>query len=108
MIKGTYEKNMYASITIFEIIIPQIFLLVKEKKKGNRLGFPFEKAGLLSAEGHAVGALVHGGIALVGAHQNLIQGAVVFALAVVCALMNGALHALVGMAIHCFPSFFMA
>lgn len=38
MIKGTYEKNMYASITIFEIIIPQIFLQVKEKRKGTAWG----------------------------------------------------------------------
>ena len=29
---------MYASITIFEIIIPQIFLQVKEKRKGTAWG----------------------------------------------------------------------
>ena len=68
-------------------------------------GFPFQLAGLLSAEGHAVGALFHGGIAFVGTHQNLVQGAVVFALAVVGALADGALHTFVGMAVHIFPSF---
>ena len=41
-----------------------------------------------------------------GTHQDLVQGAVVFALAVVGALGNGALHALVGMTVHGFPSLF--
>ena len=51
-------------------------------------------------EGHAVGALIHGGVALVGAHQDPIQGAVVLAAAVVAALMHGALDGLIGMTIH--------
>ena len=72
------------------------------KKEREPPGFPFQLAGLLSAEGHAVGALFHGGIAFVGAHQNLVQGAVVFALAVVGALADGALHTFVGMAVHIF------
>lgn len=55
---------------------------------------------LLSAEGHAVGALIHGGIGLMGADLDPIQRAVVLGFAVVGALMNGALHALVGMAAH--------
>ena len=55
---------------------------------------------LLSVEGHAVGALVHSGIALMGAHQNGIQGAVVLGAAVVGALLYGAFDALVGMAVH--------
>ena len=55
---------------------------------------------LLSVEGHAVGALVHSGIALMGAHQNGIQRAVVLGAAVVGALLYGAFDALVGMAVH--------
>ena len=38
-----------------------------------------------------------------GAHQDLVQRAVVLAVAVVSALLNGALNALVGVAVHsCF------
>ena len=55
---------------------------------------------LLLAEGHTVGALVHGGIGLVGAHGDPVQGAVVCILAVVSALLNGAFDALVGMTAH--------
>ena len=54
------------------------------------------------AEGLAVGALIHGGIGLVGAHQNPIQRAVILFFAVMRALVYGALNALVGMAIHSF------
>jgi hypothetical protein len=60
---------------------------------------------LLLAEGLAVGALVHSRILLMGAHQNAVQGAVVFAVAVVCALLNSTFDALVGFAVHCFSSF---
>ena len=71
-----------------------------EKRKGTA-GVPFQAApGLLSAEGFAVGALIHGGIALMGAHQNLFQGAVVLALAVVGALAHSAFHTFVGMTVH--------
>ena len=55
---------------------------------------------LLSVEGHAVGALVHSGIALMGAHQNGIQGAVVLGSAVVGALIYGTFDALVGVTVH--------
>lgn len=55
---------------------------------------------LLLAEGHTVSTLILGGIALVGAHADPIQGAVIFLLAVVCALMDGAFDGLVGMAVH--------
>ena len=48
----------------------------------------------------AVGALIDCGIGLVGTDQNTVQRAVVFGLAVVGALMNGALHALVRMTVH--------
>ena len=55
---------------------------------------------LLLAEGLAVGALIHGGIGLMGTNHDLIQGAVVLGVAVVCAGLDGAFNALVGMAIH--------
>ena len=55
---------------------------------------------LLLAEGLAVGALLQSGILLVGAHQNLVQGTVVGAVAMVCALLNGAFDALVCIVIH--------
>ena len=58
------------------------------------------KISLLFAEGLAVRALVHGGVYLMGAHQDAVQGAVVLILAVVSALLDGALNALVGMAVH--------
>ena len=56
--------------------------------------------GLLLLEGLAVGALIHGGIGLVGANHDPIQGAVVLTLAVVCTLGDGAFNTLVSMAIH--------
>ena len=62
---------------------------------------------LLLPEGLAVGALVLGGIALVGAHQDPVQGAVVLVLAVVCALTDGAFDALVGMTVHDFYASFL-
>ena len=55
---------------------------------------------LLFTEGLAVGALVHGGVLLVGAYHDAIQRAVVLGIAMVCTLLNGALNALVCMAIH--------
>ena len=55
---------------------------------------------LLLAEGHAVGALVHGGIHLMGANQNLVQGAVVLVAAMMGALSDGTFDTLVSMAIH--------
>ena len=55
---------------------------------------------LLLPEGLAVGALVHGRILLMGADQDLIQGAVVLSLAMMGALLNGALDALVCMTVH--------
>ena len=56
---------------------------------------------LALAEGLAVGALIHGGVGLVGAHQDPVQRAEIVIFAVVCALGNGAFNALVGFTIHC-------
>ena len=55
---------------------------------------------LLLAEGHTVGALIHRGAGLMGAHQNLVQRAVVLVLAVVCAVPDGTFDTLVGVVVH--------
>ena len=76
-----------------------------EKRKGTA-GVPFQAApGLLSAEGFAVGALIHRGIGFVGAHQDAVQGAVVLILAMMGALLDGAFDTFVGMTVHCSSSF---
>ena len=54
----------------------------------------------LLAEGLAVGALVSSGIGLMGAYQDPLQGAEIGILAVMCALLDSTLNALVCMAIH--------
>ena len=54
---------------------------------------------LLLQEGFAVGALVLGGVVLVGTHQNAVQGAVVVAAAVVRTLLHRAGDAAVGIAV---------
>ena len=68
------------------------------KLKLRRLLPPLQ--GSLFPEGLTVGTLIHGGVLLVGAHQNAIQRAVVLGVAVVSALLYGAFNALVGMTIH--------
>jgi hypothetical protein len=60
---------------------------------------PYFRFSLLT-EGLAVGALVHGGICLMGAYQNPLQGAEIGILAVMCALLDSTLNALVCMTIH--------
>ena len=55
---------------------------------------------LLFTEGHAVSALINGGIAFMCAHQNALQGAEILLTAVVCALTNSAFNALVCVAVH--------
>ncbi len=60
----------------------------------------FHRRELFLAKGHAVGALIHGGIALVGADLDLVQRAVIRGIAVMRAGDDGAFDAVVGMAIH--------
>ena len=61
----------------------------------------------LLTEGLAVSALICGGIGLVSTHQDPLQGAVVCVLAVMLALLDSALNALVCMAIHrLYPPFY--
>ena len=55
---------------------------------------------LFLTEGFAVGASGHTGILLMGAHKDVVQRAVVLASAVISALCDGALDALVGMTVH--------
>ena len=68
--------------------------------RGSRRAAAKKSGTLLLAEGLAVGALVHGGVALVGTYQDAVQGAVVAVGAVVSALLNGAFNALVCLTIH--------
>ena len=55
---------------------------------------------LLLAEGLAVGALVCGGVHLMGAHQDLLQRTVVLMTAVMGALLDGTFNALVCVTVH--------
>ena len=56
----------------------------------------------LCAEGLAVGALVSGGVGLMGTNQDPLQGTVICILAVMGALLDSTLDTLVCMAIHSF------
>ena len=73
-------------------------------KKGHAKAYPIEKT-LFLAEGLAVGALIHGGIAFMGTYQNAVQSAVIAVGAVIGTLMHGTLDALVGVAVHIGSSF---
>ena len=77
-------------------MIPLIVPFVKQKKR--RPKPPFFRSSL--AEGFAVGTLIHGRIAFVGTHLNVIQRAVVLGIAVVRAGLDGTLNALIGFAVH--------
>ena len=80
-------------------IIHFLFETVKEKPRQKAL--PRQKISfLLLAEGHTVGTLIGSGIHLMGAHHDAVQGTIVLAFAVVCALMDGTLDRFVGMAVH--------
>jgi hypothetical protein len=52
------------------------------------------------AEALAVGALILGGVSLVGTHHDAVQRTVVLGIAVVCAGPNGAFNTLVGIVVH--------
>ena len=74
---------------------------LRQEKKELRRKIPPQKASHLSlSEGLAVGALVHGRICLMGAHQNLVQRAIVLVLTVVSTVFDGAFDALVCMTVH--------
>ena len=65
----------------------------------------FFRTALLLAEGHAVSALVLGGICLMGTNHDPVQGAIVLVLAMVGTLADSAFDGFVGMAIHKKASF---
>ena len=73
----------------------------REEKKAPAVPGALQKRSALT-EGLAVGALIHGGVYFVGAHQNAVQRAVVLVFAVMSTLVHGAFDALIGMTIHCF------
>ena len=79
-------------------------LLFVKRKIRRRLP-PYLRFSLL-AEGLAVGALVHGRVCLMGTNQNTLQRAEVGILAVMGALLDSTLNALVCMAIHSLSSSF--
>ena len=99
----TLDKK-YLNFAKSYIIIRLRKQFVKKKAAGNSLPL-FAVPQLLFAEGHTVGALILGGVSLVGTHLDAVQRAVVLGVAVVGALGHGALDALVRMAVHKFPSF---
>ena len=76
-----------------------IFYLRQGVRQTSRRTLTFQE-NLLLAEGHAVGALVLGGVGLMGAYKDLVQGAVVGLVAVMGTLGNGALDALICFAVH--------
>ena len=55
---------------------------------------------LLFAEGLAVCTLIHCGICLMGPHQNTIQRAIVFGVAVIGALFDSTLNTFISVTIH--------
>ena len=55
---------------------------------------------LFLAEGHAVGALIHAGVCLVGAHKDPLQRAVVCLITMMGTLLNSTFNALVCVAVH--------
>ena len=102
MILAEYEMIM-KKMCFFRKLIHKIVQRKRvpvKRKRGSACCRVHVQPELLLAEGLAVGALIHGRIALVGAHQNPVQRTVVLVLAVVCALMDGAFDALVGIAVH--------
>ena len=66
-----------------------------------KAGGDFRRRGrLFFPERHAIGALIHGGIGLMGAYHDFVQRAVVGLIAVIGAVVNGTFNALVCFAIH--------
>ena len=93
------RKNFGISV-YFSHIITVLPLTVKGQDKENAAAIAAALESLLLAEGLAVGTLILSGVGFMGAHQNAIQRAVVLAVAVVCARLNGAFDALICIAVH--------
>lgn len=98
------EKNMYGYKSIFEHFLENLHYhtifqanrQAREKKDGGLKPPPK----LLLAERLAVCALVNGGVLLMGAHQDTVQRAVIFRIAVISTLLDGTFDALVCFAAH--------
>jgi hypothetical protein len=70
-------------------------------------GFRRRHSKLLLAEGLAVGALLIGGVHLVGSHLDVIKRAVISGIAVIGTLLDGTGDALVCVAVHKNSSFLL-
>jgi len=79
------------------ITFPPLFVKTEIYERRRRSA---ARAFLLPAEALAVGALVLGGVGLMGAHQDPVQGAVVLMVAVVGAGLDSTFDALVGITVH--------
>ena len=77
-------------------------LSVKGQDRKNAAAIAAASLKLSLAEGLAVGALVLSGVCFVSTHQNTVQRAVVLGIAMVCAGLNGAFDALIGIVVHVF------
>ena len=101
-----YEETMYEQETNYKFFpIWQYHTVWKVPRQEGKCGAgsdscPAKDRKLLFPEGLAVGAGVHGGVHLVGTHQDAVQGAVVLGIAVVSAGLDGAFDALVCMTVH--------
>ena len=90
MIGDIYEETMSPMITYF-------YHITLVNKNGRADARPSQ---LFFAEGHAVSALIHSGVPLVGADQNTVQRTVVGIAAMMGTLLDGALDTLVCIGIH--------
>ena len=104
IIENSYEEIMYLQKTKYKFWKLQQYDSGKNDLRQGKLRQRFAAAvyllQLLLAEGLAVGALICSGIDFVGAHQDLVQRTVVLVTAVMGALLDGALNALVCMTVH--------
>ena len=83
-----------------------VFLSFRQEKEMDG-GFRRRQNSLLSAEGLAVGALLIGGVHLVGSHLDVIKRAVISGIAVIGTLLDGTGDALVCVAVHKNSSFLL-
>ena len=82
-----------------------VFPCCRQEKKKRATAFAAAHGKLLSAEGLAVGALLVGGVHLVGAHLNTIQRTIIGGVAVIGTLLDSTGDTLVCVAIHNNSSF---
>ena len=102
ILRATCEEIMYCKITKFKYCRIWHYHNLRKAVRQGKLRQPKlpQSSFLLLAEGHAVGALIHVGVSFMSANQDMIQGAVICILTMVCALSNSALNALVCITIH--------